>query len=145
MISNHECSKDLNSPEFFLIALWPDNTTTVLFYAIEPSAVDVFWDLDEEADPLAAKLFCLIDEDGGNGWKYDIRCTRNDDGSLELLSHDYEIVGLQWPDNIQEQAYECLGNRNRETEYVQDGHAYLVRSDSCCNDGDHEASDISKG
>jgi len=127
--------------ELFLVASWPDGTLSVLFYALEPFAVDVFMDLDEEANPFDAKLFRLVNAKEEFACRYDLRCKKNDDGSLTLLSHDYDVVELEWPENVHEEFHRYL---SKESESLRDDYSYLVRSDGCSNDWDSSTNNIAK-
>ena len=140
MVSSDE-HIELELEELFLVASWPDGTFSVLFYPVEPYAVDVFMDLDEEANPFDAKLSRLVNTEGGVFCRYDLRCTKNKDRSFTLLSHDYEIVELKWPDNVYEEYYRYM---SKESESLRDDYSYLVRSDGCSNDGDSSTNNIAK-
>lgn len=107
-----------------VIAVWPNNTFSVVQVPSDFSMTNLFWQLDSEADPLDAKLFLLKPSSGWShatfDWEEGDRTDYEGDdchymrikiGSGRLDSNEGTLKRIKWPHNIVRLAYRAAFGR----------------------------------
>jgi hypothetical protein len=107
-----------------VIAVWPNNTFSVLQVPVEFSMTSLFWQLDSEANPMDAKLYLLKSRAGWShatfDWEEGDRTDYQGDhgdymkikmGSGRLESNEGILKRIKWPHNIVRLAYRSAFGR----------------------------------
>lgn len=107
-----------------VIAVWPNNTFSILQVPVGFSMTNLFWQLDTEANPLDATLFILKPSSGWSHATFDWAEGDRTDyegqdrdymkikmGSGRLDSNEGSLRRLKWPHNIQRLAYRSAFGR----------------------------------
>jgi hypothetical protein len=105
-----------------VVAIWPDNSISVVQCPKYFTMVDLFWKIDEEADPLDAKIYLINPEEGWSHATFD--CEKCDEEELggqikegvvytKACSGKIDVNSgrrkrLHWPHNIHRLAYRSL-------------------------------------
>jgi hypothetical protein len=108
-----------------VIAVWPNNTFSVLQVPAGFSMTNLFWQIDAEANPLDASLYILKPSGGWShgtfDWAYDDRADCEDDGvgfmsikrgSGRLGAIEGRLKKLKWPHNIVRLAHRSAFGRS---------------------------------
>jgi hypothetical protein len=108
-----------------VIAVWPNNTFSVLQVPIGFSMSNLFWQLDAEANPTDAKLYILKPSGGWSHGTFDWKDSHRTDyevgdkqymkikiGSGRLNSIEGALKRLKWPHNIVRTAYRSAFGRD---------------------------------
>lgn len=88
-----------------VIAVWPDNTVSVLRMWRDFTALDLFNELDAEANPLDAKCYLVTSDCDGMHITFDWKRRKTAEASKRRIVIG-NIAGrfkrLYWPEGIQE-------------------------------------------
>lgn len=108
-----------------VIAVWPNNTFSVLQVPVGFAMSDLFWQIDAEANPLDAELYVLKPSDGWSHGTFDWKDGDRTDyqgenkefmtirmGSGTLDAIEGRLKRLKWPHNIVRLAYRSAFGRS---------------------------------
>lgn len=94
-----------------VIAVWPNNTISVLRMRAGFTAIDLFNELDAEGSPLDARCYLVSQDDDGMQITFNWRCKpdgRADNRRLRIGKLAGRIKRLRWPDGIEIQWLKSL-------------------------------------
>ena len=89
------------------IAVWRDNTVTVFAVERDYTPLDVFDILDEEADPLSARVFISLADCDER-----VHFTTNNKGRRLAVEDGGDWILMKWPKDILEQHFRKIADDN---------------------------------
>jgi len=103
-----------------VVAVWPNDSISVIQCPAGFTMVDLFWTLDEEADPTIAKLYLIKPEEGWSHATFDFeRCEDQPEFSSGVIRvamgggkvdvNSGKRKRLHWPKNIVRDAFRYMG------------------------------------
>lgn len=108
-----------------VVAVWPNNTISIVRVASGFSMLDLFAAIDVEANPLDATCYQIASDDDGMHITFDWQ--HLDDGSKVSPESGGVVLGklfgrikkLRWPEDIEKQWLRTLAYNTRRQEYVE--------------------------